>query len=441
MLRTVLSLIVIAVLAAPSAFSAGVTGIQLDYENSNTVATIQVSGPVQVAHQTVEAKDGKPFRVIVDLVASVHQLGAMSFGDLPPCPIQTIRTSQYSVDPERVVRIVFDMNGETIYRVDAAGNQVKVFFPDPSGKPFTTWTSRTHVPAKPAAPAQAKPATVARAEQPKAEKPNAAGTNKKIEQDRQASLTAADPAPKQAAKPKAEPQAQPKVAAAPQPQTTKSATVQLKPGQVYGPTAHPEVLAEVRKEEARKQAEAARYAELAKAQAKTTAAPEKPQPTPAPAQVQPKPAEQPRTLATTQQPAPKQEPDAPETSRFRRTPARSKQIAGTMVVEFPKRLTIKYGAGRDRDPFETLINDSKTYDGPVHERVPNVEALRLVGVIESPDPGNRALFQDKDGYGYILKSGDKVERGVVLRVEADRVYFQIFEYGWSRTVALRLDSE
>jgi hypothetical protein len=101
MLRTVLSLIVIALLAAPSAFAAGVTGIQLDYENGNTVATIQVTGPVQISHQTVEAKDGKPFRVIVDLMSSIHQLGAMSFDNLPDCPVTTIRSSQYSVDPER----------------------------------------------------------------------------------------------------------------------------------------------------------------------------------------------------------------------------------------------------------------------------------------------------------------------------------------------------
>ena len=61
-----------------------------------------------------------------------------------------------------------------------------------------------------------------------------------------------------------------------------------------------------------------------------------------------------------------------------------------------------------------------------------------VGIIEAGS-SNRALFEDKDGYGYILKSGDKVKNGYVLRVESDRVYFQIFEYGWSRTVALQIE--
>ena len=50
------------------------------------------------------------------------------------------------------------------------------------------------------------------------------------------------------------------------------------------------------------------------------------------------------------------------------------------------------------------------------------------------------IFRQPDGFGFILKSGDKVRNGYVLRVETDRVYFQIFEYGWSRTVALQLDN-
>ena len=132
--------------------------------------------------------------------------------------------------------------------------------------------------------------------------------------------------------------------------------------------------------------------------------------------------------------------DKKATSRFRRSPVKSKKIKGTMVAEFPKRLVIKYKAKRYRDPFETLINENKNYNNPVERRVPNVEGLKLVGVIDSEGEGNRALFEDNTGYGYILKTGDKVRKGYVLRVDTDRVYFQIFEYGWSRTVSLTLES-
>jgi len=127
------------------------------------------------------------------------------------------------------------------------------------------------------------------------------------------------------------------------------------------------------------------------------------------------------------------------TARFRRSPTRPTKIKGTLVAEFPKRLVIKYRARGYRDPFETLINDAKTYNNPIERRIPNVEGLKLVGVLESKTGGNRALLEDADGYGYILKEGDKVQKGYVLRIEPDRVYFQIFEYGWSRTVALNMD--
>jgi hypothetical protein len=128
------------------------------------------------------------------------------------------------------------------------------------------------------------------------------------------------------------------------------------------------------------------------------------------------------------------------TSRFRRTPVTSKKIKGTLVAEFPKRLVIKYKARGHRDPFATLIDESKTNDGPIENQIPNVEGLKLVGVIEAGGKNNRALFEDNENHGYILQSGDKVQKGYVLRVESDRVYFQIFEYGWSRTVALHLES-
>jgi hypothetical protein len=115
------------------------------------------------------------------------------------------------------------------------------------------------------------------------------------------------------------------------------------------------------------------------------------------------------------------------------------KIKGTMVAEFPRRLVLKYKGRSRRDPFETLINAAKTSNDPIEKRSPNIEGLRLVGILEAASGPNQALFEDNDGYGYILKSGDKVRNGYVLRVEGDRVYFQIFEYGWSRTVALKIE--
>jgi hypothetical protein len=86
-----------------------------------------------------------------------------------------------------------------------------------------------------------------------------------------------------------------------------------------------------------------------------------------------------------------------------------------------------------------LIDDARTFNAPVENRIPNVEGLKLVGIIDSDGGPNQALFEDKTGFSYILKTGDKVRNGYVLRVEPEQVYFQIFEYGWSRTVALTME--
>lgn len=130
--------------------------------------------------------------------------------------------------------------------------------------------------------------------------------------------------------------------------------------------------------------------------------------------------------------------DLKSTARFRRNPAAQAKIKGTMVAEFPKRLLIRYEAESYRDPFAPLIDNTRTNDSPFEARIPNVEGLRLVGIIESESGDNRALLEDKSHYSYMLKSGDKVQKGYVIRVEEDKIYFQIFEYGWSRTIALTI---
>ncbi|MFH2034932.1 MAG: hypothetical protein ABIJ45_00900, partial [Candidatus Zixiibacteriota bacterium] len=128
------------------------------------------------------------------------------------------------------------------------------------------------------------------------------------------------------------------------------------------------------------------------------------------------------------------------TSRFRRQPSFSNKMKGTIVAEFPKRLVIKYQAGISRDPFASLIDkEANGENEPNGVKIPDIETSRLVGVLESSEGKNRALLEDVDGYGYILKIGDKVKKGYVSNIYPDKALFQLFEYGWSRTVALRLN--
>ncbi len=131
-------------------------------------------------------------------------------------------------------------------------------------------------------------------------------------------------------------------------------------------------------------------------------------------------------------------PGEKPTSRFRRQPMFPSKLKGTIVAEFPTRMVIAYTPGQNRDPFETLLNEKRSSNSPMEKRIPDIETSRLVGVLESADGEVRALLEDLDGYGYIVQSGDKVKKGYVDKIEADKAYFRLFEYGWSRTIALYL---
>jgi len=72
--------------------------------------------------------------------------------------------------------------------------------------------------------------------------------------------------------------------------------------------------------------------------------------------------------------------------------------------------------------------------------LPSVENLRLVGTMEDQE-GYKALLEDDVGYGYLLKSGDKVKNGFVVNVFNNKIFFQIEEYGWSRVISLELAAE
>ncbi len=500
-MRQVISIIVlIAFLAAAPALASQVTNVELSYREATTVATIYVDGPIRFTHEAVEAKDGKPFRVLVDVLSATHHLDAKDYTDLPPCIVGDIRTSQYSVKPEKVVRLVFDMSRETIYRVDSDDKSIRLFFADKSAQKFTRWSAASAFAVQPASKSSAK---------------SVAGINKSIEKDRQLSLkgsTVADTkksvptkdksATKTTARvsvggelygpafdhkwseaekgPKA---AQPEALTAPKPTAKKPAVVPTKAADNKADRTDKLASAGGAKTEPVQKKETSRKpAVIAKKVKPVKSAVKSPPPTLADAgaveKTQPAVKTVPKAVKKTASPTPekttvkvkkKAQPTpavkktAPKakgvksnpkvedkgasdskqksTSRFRRSPTGPTKIKGTLVAEFPKRLVIKYKSRSYRDPFETLINEARTYNSPVEKRVPNVEGLKLVGIIESAGGENRALFEDKDSYGYILKAGDKVQKGYVLRVDSDRVYFQIFEYGWSRTVALNIEED
>ena len=487
MKRFIITWSILALLLVGTSFAATVGNIELSSLNGGMVAKIAVAdGQVRFQHQVEEPKDGKPYRVIVDVLSATHELGQRNFVELPDCSIEQIRTSQYSVTPEQIVRIVFDMTNAPLYQVtDDEAGYVKVIFTDRDIKPFTSWSTAAYTKTNGSTLA-AKPAAQAATDESPSQ--SATAFNTSAQSDKLASLSDSDPAgPKVTPVKKATrkpssvtkteeqtpPVATPSVKAAEQatlPTPAKPvvekpvvvakqaapATMPAKPPVV--PKTNPEAVVAKKEAEQAKAGSAVKPSSANSQQAlaeKITASKPEPAaksadekktvtvasgPTPKPAAEAKKPAAKASKPAA--KPAAVAQADSEQekrTSRFRRSPTRPSKLQGTMVAEFPKRLVIKYKTRNHRDPFATLIDDTKTYDNPIEQRVPNVEGLRLVGIIEAQGGTNQALFEDNTGYSYILKSGDKVKKGYVLRVESERVYFQIFEYGWSRTVALEIE--
>jgi Tfp pilus assembly protein PilP len=534
MKRYIYTALLIGLLAVSQVFGAKVTNIRLSYENGAAVARVDVDGTIRFAHQTEVPKDGKPDRMILDVLGATNDLSVKEFTGLPSCTVERIRTSQYSVRPEKIARIVFDMTRAPIYSVTQEGSAIKVVFTDASAKPFLAWTAfpeagsvKPPAPVKTESPAAKVAPSIASAPTPS----TPAQQNKAAEQDRQNSLAAntpsapvvtapqtspakppVEPKPTVASKPEASPvKVQPPSDKASEVSSTasqKTAPVIAKPDNAPAPTTvaknemtkpsgatSPITGDVVSKEKETKPAPATAAEPKPSPSIATSVAPiAKPSTTP----VAPKPASEPSQEATqtpgsntlsavatglsksanppeaaakpsldsagnneqtedgladesettpdslqqmadeVEAPASQDTAEYKSTARFRRSPMAQTKVKGTMVAEFPKRLLIRYEANSHRDPFAPLVDDTRTNNNPFQPRIPNVEGLRLVGIIESNTGDNRALLEDKNNYSYMLKSGDKVQKGYVLRVEDDKVYFQIFEYGWSRTIALTI---
>ncbi len=177
---------------ASAAATVKVTDIQMQKSSQFTDVTIVCDGAADFTHQIVEATANKPYRIVVDVKDAVNALSQLSFKDLPSGSIKQIRTSQYATDPEKVVRIVFDVAGTLTYKIKGDGNTFSLQINTPSDKDFPRWSAVT----APSAPtlAVAKPEAPAKAEV--ASKPEVAKTTAAPVTPTQTPTVAATQAPK-----------------------------------------------------------------------------------------------------------------------------------------------------------------------------------------------------------------------------------------------------
>jgi hypothetical protein len=108
---------------------------------------------------------------------------------------------------------------------------------------------------------------------------------------------------------------------------------------------------------------------------------------------------------------------------------------GTPMQVDDMRQKVYYERVGRRDPFDPLMEGQRS--GLLTASLPRVDALRLVGILQDYD-NTVALFEDMEGYGYVLREGDPVMNGEVKVIGENRVIFQIDDYGWVHTVTLEL---
>lgn len=534
MLRTkLLLLLTIILVAAPlSAYATvQVTNLQMVKSGQFTELTIACSDKCDFTHQIVEQAANKPYRIVVDIKDAIHGLPQHAFANLPGATIKQIRTSQFSTEPEKIVRIVVDAAATVTYKVKAGDNGVTLMISTPNDQDFAAWSA---VPgaapvvasSQPAAPKPMPAIEGNEANTPKIDKSDPAKQNLQLagkpidegkllnkkptnsstnqtppevtgdpalletiygasqpESKQAAPATTTKPAPATSttAQPKAEPAKVVDSAVIPQlnkPGTQPAATPSesLKPP-TSQKTALPDVKVNPKPKFAENQPPAAGTVGTALSHAQTETAPEVAQDD-ASAAVKSK-SEAVREKYQAQRDRSADDQSATETGELAQdndTPAslskidriRLKYKRGIKFVQneadeqrqaeelmevptdefveapqvgpynefLPEREIVVYNTGGRLDPFEPLIEDAQKSAG--YDRIPDVESLRLVGVLLDKR-SSRALFEDANGYSYILQTGDRVKNGFVLSITEERVVFQIRQYGWNRQVALDLE--
>jgi hypothetical protein len=104
---------------------------------------------------------------------------------------------------------------------------------------------------------------------------------------------------------------------------------------------------------------------------------------------------------------------------------------------FQRRKYTYNSVGRS-DPFKSLVasplNDNRFLGDQI-----DPEMVRLVGVLEK-DGERRALLEDVRGFGYVVRRGDPILRGKIIKVGEDTVTLRHSIYGVTETMTLTLRS-
>lgn len=88
------------------------------------------------------------------------------------------------------------------------------------------------------------------------------------------------------------------------------------------------------------------------------------------------------------------------------------------------------------DPFRTLVHGR--YEQKGGGELADVNSAKLVGVMWGEND-QFALVEDGEGFGYILRVGDRVLNGRVVSIHKNRLTARLTLYGITNTVVLKLE--
>jgi len=457
--------------------------ISLEKVENFTKVTVYADKPFKFVHSTLEIQDGKPYRVIIDCKDAIHNLPLHNFGDdLPPGTIKAIRTSQFQTEPEKIVRIVLDSDKPLIYKViekgeDKRGAIAILAAKDPN---FPFWTA-VNIAMRPSRNKLATSSFIEKASQERSEVKNntlltssenrnqseleqienikGEGGEKKVTLEKPLCFADAPETENKSRVSMAEPKTENKDIEIKQKRVGQTGEEMV----LATPATSPEVFVNVDQKDQKLQSGQIQDKELRtdvrkdapKSSTKHFDEKEYLHKEPSLAQKDAisssggegekaikQPAEEDKTdsvgvttkeakvaLLSPEEKSTKEKVGSPESLVVVSKPE------GSVVEVVPQRKTIYYHGEGKKDPFVPLTERISTELGEVP--LPKFETLRLVGILKD-EAGNRALLEDEEGYGYIMKNGDEIKNGYVVSVEDDRITFQIQEYGWSKTMTLEL---
>lgn len=465
-LIVVVLIIIILAISGTNIFGAVlVSDISLEKRGDSTWVTIMATNPFEFSSSSVPAKEGRPFRILIDCKDALHNLPQYDYRQLPSGIVTSIRTSQYQTDPNRVVRIVLDVAKTVNYEINPADKTLVITLVSMGEPDFERWSaSGVTAPVTPsvektesasaeqpvttttpetATTSISEPPTTETAETPVTSEASSTAEPTEPTQPTTASTEPETPIETTSTEPIAtepiSPQPSSTYTATPAPETVVSSDAQPTsvPSEVAQPTEAADTTAPV--------AEVTPTEDTVTAETETAPPPtpteptlktmvkKEPKKTLVPEQESEEIDESKAEVKVTPPTAITEEEGAPI---VKVTPSQIQEKALQAIETFPKRKMIQYRSLGKRDPFSPLIGDKKVTEFG-QAPIPSIENLKLVGVLQDFQ-GNKALLEDNRGYGYIMEPGDRVKNGTVILVDEDRVIFQIQEYGWSRNVALDL---